>query len=272
MTRLDDTLKVALEGGDPRPFFSELERVSGMPGPRPNLLLLKSIGASIARGGADGRALSDRLLGEKSQPLFQTGVYAIAHLTAKKGLKGAAFDVLHDLADDSVKERRDAVADALADVVAAVGDEAARQLVRFTDGFLHAHVALEALTQERSLARLSTADEIVARFAEAFDLSDNATRAADRSQGLRVLRESMPTQIARAVPRFGELVSFVEERTTRERPETREVVAKTISALRRVIGESRADRLRAQLTASEKPLRDAARVVHGTRKRSRGRS
>ncbi|MBL9024866.1 MAG: hypothetical protein JNL21_21900 [Myxococcales bacterium] len=271
MTRLDDTLKVALEGGDPRPFFSELERVSGMPGPRPNLVLLKSIGATIARGGTDGRELIDVMIAEKRQALFQTGVYAVAHLAAQKGLKGNAFDALHDLADDSVKERRDAVADALADAVAAVGDDAARLLVRFTDGFLHAHVALEALTQERSLARLSSADEIVARFSEAFDLADTATRSADRSQGLRILREGMPAQIARAVPRFGELVSFVEERTTRERPETREVVAKTISALRRVIGESRADRLRAQLAASDKPLRDAARVVHGTRKRSRGR-
>jgi hypothetical protein len=271
LTRLDDTLARALEGDDPRPFFAELERVSGMPGPRPNLILLRMLGATIARDTRGGRALTDALVGSDRQALFQTGVYAVAELASKKKLSAHELERLHDLADEPVKERRDAVADALADAVAARGDEVAKALVRFTDGYLHAHVALEALTSARGLARLSTSDELLARFAEAFDLADDAPRSADRSQGLRVLREGLPRQIARAVRRFGELVGFVEERVGRERPETREVIAQTITALRKVIGEAKADKLRAAFDPTPKQLRDAARVVHGTRKRSRGR-
>jgi hypothetical protein len=271
LTRLDDALEEALAGGRPAQLFSELERVSGMPGPRPNLLLLKSLGARIARGGAPGRELTDVLIAQKSLPLYTTGVFAVGADAASKATRQRGLGKLHDLADEPIKERRRMVVEALADLVAAHGDEIAEAMKRFTDGFLHASVALEALTEQRALARLSAPDALLARFAEAFDLADEAPRAADRAQGVRVLREGMPAQIARAVVRFGELAEFVEERATRERPETREVVAQTITALRKVVGEAGADRLRKTHVDSAKPPRDPSRIVQGTRKRSRGR-
>jgi hypothetical protein len=234
-------------------------------------LLLKSLGARIARGGAAGRELCDVLIAQKSLPLFTTGVFAIAADAANKATRQRGLGRLHDLADEPIKERRDIVVEALADLVATLGDEVAEKMVSFTDGFLHATVALEALTVERALARLSTPDALLARFAEAFDLADEAPRSADRAQGVRVLRERMPAQIARAVVRFGELVDFVEERAARERPETREVVAQTIAALRKVLGEAGADRLRETHASSAKPPRDPSRIVQGTRRRSRGR-
>ncbi|NUO48579.1 MAG: hypothetical protein HOV80_06955 [Polyangiaceae bacterium] len=271
MTRLDDALEEALAGGRTVALFSELERVSGMPGPRPNLLLLKSLGARIARAGATGRELSEVLVSQKSLPLYTTGVFAIGADAANKATRQRGLGKLHDLSDEPVKERRTMVVEALADLVAAHGDEIAVAMKRFTDGFLHAVVALEALTEQRALARLSSPDALLERFAEAFDLADDAPRAADRAQGVRILRESMPAQIARAVVRFGELAAFVEERATRERPETREVVAQTIAALRKVLGEADADRLRKTHGESAKPPRDPSRIVQGTRKRSRGR-
>jgi hypothetical protein len=272
LTRLDDALEDALAGGSPRPLFGELERVSGMPGPRPNLLLLKSLGARIARAGASGRELAEILIAEKSLALYTTGVFSVGAEALEKGSRKRALERLHDLADEPLKERRSMVVEALADVVAHAGDAAVAALSSFTDGYLHATVALEASTEQRALAKQSSPDELLARFGEAFDLADDAPRSADRSQGLRILREGFPHQIARAVPRFGELVAFVEERATRERPETREVVADTIAALRKVVGEARADKLRVVHQASAKAPRDPSRIVKGTRKRSRGRA
>lgn len=272
MTRLDDALEEALAGGKTTALFSELERVSGMPGPRPNLLLLKTLGARIARGGASGRELAEVLVAQESLPLFTTGVFAIGADAQNKATRQRGLGRLHDLSDEPLKERRTIVVEALADLIASSGDDVAEALSIFTDGFLHAVVALEALTDQRSLAKLSKPDALIARFSEAFDLADDASRAADRAQGVRILRESMPAQIARAIVRFGELETFVEERATRERPETREVVASTIAALRRVLGEAGADRLRKTHAASAKPPRDPSRIVKGTRKRSRGRT
>ena len=99
-----------------------------------------------------------------------------------------------------------------------------------------------------------------------------APRSADRAQGVRFLRRSFPRALARLANRFErEVLAFVTERMDRERPETREILTETISALRPIIGDPEAARLREGLGATEPPPRDPARIVHGTRNRSRGR-
>jgi hypothetical protein len=184
----------------------------------------------------------------------------------------AAVEPFHDRADDVDVDRRLIVIDALASLVEARGDEIAASLDTYTDGFLHASVALEALSRSASLSRLGSHEALFDRLSEAFDLADDAPRSADRSQGLRELRRGMPAQLARIAARFEDAtVAWLEERCARERPETREILTETISRLRSVIGEASADRLRAALTATAPPPRDPSRIVHGTRKRSRGR-
>jgi hypothetical protein len=265
-TRLESALESALGGGDAEPLLDAIERVSGLPGPRPNLTLLESVGAQIARrrSGAAAR-LVEALLEDRREALFRVGLYAVAASGDR------ALERLHDLADEPVKERRQAVIDAVAVVVAALGGDAPGRLAAFMDGYLHAHVALEALTRPRALSRVGRAGGVVPLLEAAFDLADEAPRSADRLQGVRLLREGLPGQVARLACRFDEVVALVPAWSERERPETREVVAEVVAALRKIVGEARADRLRATLASFAKPPRDPSRIVRGTRKRSRGR-
>jgi hypothetical protein len=111
---------------------------------------------------------------------------------------------------------------------------------------------------------------VLARLEEAFALADASPRSAERSQGMRTLRGGFPAQIAIFATRFPETLAWLAQKTACSRPETREVVAGAVAALRRtVISDVEASRLAASLEASAKPRRDADRVVHGTRKRGR---
>lgn len=267
--RIEAALVAALEEGRVEPFFDAVERSSGMPGPRPHLELLRALGARLAAAGGPGEELAEALLDQKKLCLYWVGCEFLAARAAAGRMK--AFDRLHDLADEVDHERRAAVIEALAHALSHRPDALAAQLSTFTDGFLHAHVALEALSRREVTTRLSSSEALLARLGEAFDLADDAPRSADRSQGLRLLRAGLPGQIARIAPRFGEVVPWLEERTSRKRPETREIVAESIGALRKVLGEAEADRLRGMLEATAKAPRDPSRIVKGTRKRSRGR-
>jgi hypothetical protein len=123
------------------------------------------------------------------------------------------------------------------------------------------------------LTTLPTATTLLARLDEAFVLADASPRSAERTQGMRALRQGLPAQIAVFASRFPETLSWLETKTASTRPETREVVAGAIRTLRRtVIADVEAGRLSALLEASGKPRRDADRVVPGTRKRGRGRT
>jgi hypothetical protein len=96
------------------------------------------------------------------------------------------------------------VLDALTHVLAARGDEGARAVLPLADGFLHAFVALEALTSPRVLEKLSEPGSVLDLMSDAFTRADDSPRSADRSQGLRVLRLGLPRQILRAAVRFSE--------------------------------------------------------------------
>jgi hypothetical protein len=269
--RISEALERALETGDTRTFFDRVERASGLPGKRPNLPVLRAVGARLATSGDAGEALLEELVDAKHPALYRVAFFGIATRAAKKGDRTKAFERLHDLADEPVHDRRVALIDALADVVGQLGDPAVERMAAFTDGFLHAHVALEVISRDDVLPRLSKAGPVLARFTEAFELADAAPRSSDRSQGLRVLRAGLPIQIAKVAPRFGEIVDWVRERTARERRETREVIAEAVSGLRKIVGEAEATRLRAEIEKTRPHMYDENRIVHGTRNRSRGK-
>jgi hypothetical protein len=89
---------------------------------------------------------------------------------------------------------------------------------------------------------------------------------------MRTLRGGFASQIAVFAARFPETLTWLSQKTACTRPETREVVAGAVDALRRtVISDVEASRLWAQLEASAKPRRDAStsEIMHGTRKRGR---
>lgn len=268
--RIEAALNVALDGGPSAPLFDLLDRASGMPGPRPHTDVLKAFGARIAAERGRGEELAAALLAEKKTSLYYVGVMVLAERASRRGERAALAELMA-LADEEKKERRDAVLDALVIVLAARGDEGARLVLPLADGFLHAHVALEALTHARVLPKLSEASSLLDLLADAFQRSDDAPRSADRSQGLRLLRLGLPLQISRGAVRFSETIDWLKERLDWPRPETREVVGEAIRRLRKVLGEAEADRLRLEHEASAKAPRDPSRIVQGTRKRSRGR-
>lgn len=281
--RFEAALARAIDTGDTAELYDLFERTSGLPGPRPNLDLARALGLAIA--GHEGRA--DRLLATliASDDEYHRIVAAMA--LASRSLAGArgagkqrsaafvasALASLQGLAEDPRHLVRAGVIEALRTRIAALGDPAVAELAAWTDGYLQAHVALEALADRTLLAALQDPFAVISRLDEAFELADASGRAAERSQGMRVLRQAMPAQIAAFAARFPEALRWLEAKTASTRPETREVVAGAIGAIRRaVVSDAEAARLSALLGASAKPLRDPSRLVHGTRKRGKGRS
>ncbi|WP_434046230.1 MULTISPECIES: hypothetical protein [Sorangium] len=269
------------------------------PLPRVNLDLARAVGAAIADRGAPAERLLRALCASSEEYALIVAAQALAALATReaqaersggaagaggaggrqrgRGARGARGGLdplaeLEQLAEDPRRLVRDGVVAALRAVIAARGDAAVGELSSWTDGYLQAYVALEALAERTLLTGLSVGAEVVARLEEAFAISDRSPRADERLQGLRLLRQGMPAQIATFAARFPEVVRWLEEKTQAERPESRDVVAQAIAALRKgSFSDAETGRLTAALSASAPPPRDAARIVQGTRKRSKGR-
>lgn len=283
--RLAAALDRAIES-DAADLVELLHRNSGLPGPRPNFELARAVGAEIAR--REGRG--DRLLAELAREDNKEYLRIVAAMTLiarslpdGDGRKGdrrraaartaeALADLQH-IAEDARHLVRIGVVEAVRLRLDALGEPAVDELAAWTDGYLQAHIALEALADKILLTKLPSAEPVLARLEEAFTLADASPRAAERTQGMRVLRQGLPQQIATFAARYPETIAWLESKTAMARPETREVVAGAISVMRRaVISDVEAQRLSGLLEASAKPRRDAAKVVQGTRKRGRGRT
>jgi hypothetical protein len=298
--KLEAAIEHAVQSGDPSELVALLDRSSNLPtrrggsrasgpdlgpnaqGPRANIDLARAVGAAIAAHGGKAERLLRALGSSDDEYPRIVAAQAFAALVARGPASGArrarggveedARQALQEIAEDPRRVVRDGVVAALRGLLSARGDEAVVALAAWTDGYLQAHVALEALAERTLLASLSGAAELVARLDEAFALADVSPRADERLQGLRLLRQRMPAQIAVFAARFPDVLRWLEARTAVERPESREVVAEAIAALRKgAFSEAEAARLAASLAASAKVPRYAARIVQGTRKRSRGR-
>ncbi|WP_441288230.1 hypothetical protein ACSRUE_40575 [Sorangium sp. KYC3313] len=307
--KIDAAIERAVQLGDPAELLALLDRSSGLPArrggvrapgpdlgpnaplPRVNLDLARAVGAAIADRGAPAERLVRALCATTEEYALIVAAQALASLAvqgaARAGGAGQApraggarrgkggldpLEALEELAEDPRRVVRDGVVAALRAVIAARGDAAVGELSSWTDGYLQAYVALEALAERTLLARLSAGAEVVERLEEAFVLSDRSPRADERLQGLRLLRQGMPAQIAALAGRFPEVVRWLEEKTGAERPESRDVVADAIAALRKAsFSDAEVSRLSAALGATAPTPRYAARIVQGTRKRSKGR-
>jgi hypothetical protein len=270
--RIEGALARAIERGDTVELFDLLTRMSGVPGPRPNLDLARSVATTIAASGAGGARLIDVLLRGDHEYLAMIAALSLGERIASQLDAKRAMGTLHDMAEDPRHHVRQGVILALRIVIARQGDDAIRDLAAWTDGYLHAHVVLEALSDRELLTALRSSGEVMARLDEAFTLADESPRAAERTQGLRTLRRGLPDTIRVLAARFPEVLAWLNERAASKRPETREVIADAIRVLRRGgFGVAEADRLSAVLEESAKPPRDPSRIVTGTRKRSKGR-
>jgi hypothetical protein len=268
--RIETSLSLALVTTD---FGDLLDRASpglGLPGPRPHLELARELGLAIARERKRGPKLAAALGASEREDARVVSAAAFAALAVNGGGGRDPLGPLQELADDARSTVRIGVIDAVRTVLTADLPGTLVALQTWTDGFLQAHIALEAILDRKILANVTRADALLALLEPAFRLADEAPRAADRWQGVRVLRQGLPAQITAFVARFSELFAWLLEHAAATRPETREVLEKTAEALLRAsFRRSEVDTLRAALAKSAKPPRDPSRIVHGTRKRSK---
>lgn len=252
-------------------FDNELDRTSGLPGPRPNLPLLKALGTTLFAHGSLASSFTKDLRASKKLAHLYVGTFALAAAAFPAGEKARLHELL-DASDDADLDRRLPVIAALEDVLAARGDEAVTTLLPFADGYLHMATLLDASTTPRALNAMKSGSTLLDLFEAAWGLIADAPRSAERTQGYRGLREAMPAQLAKAARRFVEVADWVARKTEiTEVPQARAILDEAIRTLRPQVGDADASRLRASFDAAGKPPRDPSRIVQGTRKRSRGR-
>lgn len=269
--RLEAAIVRAIRTQILRDLWDELGRGSNLPSPTPNLELARAVGARLARerGKAEGVVVT------LATSTDEFGLIVAAMTFAARALAGfdrkGSLHGLEILAEDGRKHVRTGLVSALRDLIAAEGPSGLASLADFADGYLHAHLVLEALAERHLLDGMPDAAPVMERLEAAYRLADEAPRAADRAHGVRLLRSSMPAQIVLFAARYPEVLAWVAEHAARaDRPETREILEATIVALRkRSLPRAEADRLAQVLKGSAKPPRDPARIVQGTRKRAR---
>lgn len=269
----------ALESGD-RYLFSLLTRFGNMPGPRPNVELAEAMGDELA----SRKAQADRLIiemctlderqapGQSAQAFL---MYVGAHALASRYLAGyeakRALDGLHEMAGDARKSVRDGVVSALARLLASAhGKALIEQFSSWTDGFLQAAVVLEAVARREVLDKLDDPEALLARLDEATTLVEEASRAAERSQGRRRLLEVLPGAITVIAHRFHEALGWLEQRAKSQQPELHLALEHTLAALQKAGHvDADLDPIRKALDDARGPLRDPTHYKGPTRGRGR---
>jgi hypothetical protein len=268
--RIETSLANAIKTRDFRDLLERAAPAMGLPGPRPRMEVAHEIAAALAAEKGRGRDLAIALAASDRDDARLLAAAAFAELAARGAGRAEMLAALQELAGDARSTVRAGVIDAVRTLLTADLPATLVDLRDWMDGFLQAHVALEALVDRQILAAVHRPEPIRELLDAAFELADAAPRAADRWQGVRTLRQGLPVQIATFAGRFGEIYDWVLARATAQRPETREVLESTVSALGRAsIRKADTDALRDALAKSAKAPRDPSRIVHGTRRRGK---
>lgn len=269
-------LSAALSSED-RHLFALLVRLGDLPGPRPNADLAAAFASALAETGVKGEKLLRELLsfdehraagtsGEAYLPYV--AAYVLAARIARDYDPRGSWDTLEALAGDTRKVVRDGVVGAL--IGLAPREDLAARFVSWTDGFLQAAVAIEALADRAVLDRVSDPEDVIARLDEALTLAEDAPRAAERSQGRRRLLEILEISIPRIAPRFPAVLDWFVKRSATKNPE---IHAALEAALLRFgssgLDNTALDPLRRALDASIPPRRDPNSYRGPTRGRGR---
>jgi hypothetical protein len=269
--RLEAALARALDG-DARPLLDAWGHATGLPGPRANLTLAATVAGVLADAGAKGRRAAMALIQTGDEYGTAVAAVTLGELATRADRAGA------DLADLGVITRDDrhgvsqGVVAALEALLRRRGAEGARRIIDWMDDLHKANLALSALADRDVLAAVRDEEVVVGCFAAAWDLAGETSRAADRSAGMRRFRRELPDQIALCASRFPSLCDWLVSAATVQKPEDREVLARTVPALRRAgIAERDVERIAEALAASAPLPRDPTRIREGTRRRGRRR-
>jgi hypothetical protein len=270
-------IETALARGSYATVFAMLRRLSGLPGPRANDPLASAFGEEVARAGPRGDELIAALCamsparapaGTDSEFLPIVGA---ACLGARLALAPDTdlMERLLLLAEDARHRVRDGVVRALVEASRARGDDLAALLSAWTGGYLGAAVALEALTTRAWLDRSRTADAILSRLEESFELVEGAPRSDQRSQGYRLLVKSLAEAPARLLDRFPAVtLEWLESKAATRDVALRAALSDLLrSAPSRGHGARSLEKFEQALAASAPPRRDPKTYVGPTRKR-----
>jgi hypothetical protein len=270
-------LDTALARRSYAPLFSLLRRLSGLPGPRANDQLAWAVGEEVARAGPRGDELIRELCamndsrapaGSDGEFLPMVGAACIGARLAEKP-DAELVERLRPLAEDPRHRVRDGVCRALAEASRSRGEELAELLSTWTDSYLGAAVALEALTTRSWLDRSKSATTVLCRLEEAFQLAESAPRADQRSQGYRLLVQRLAESPARLLDRFpAATLDWLEGKASTSDVALRAAISDLLRTARsRGHGSGALEKVEQALSASAPPRRDPKTYVGPTRKR-----
>jgi hypothetical protein len=270
-------LETALARRNYSALFALLCRLSGLPGPRANDALAWAFGEEVARAGARADHLIRELCamnaarapaGGDTEFLPIVGAACIGARLAERP-SAELMDQLRLLAEDPRHRVRDGVCRALVQASRTSGDELAEQLSAWTDGYLSAAVALEALTTRAWLDRPKSAPAAMSRLEEAFALAEGAPRADQRSQGYRLVVKSLAEVPGRLLDRFpAPMLAWLESKAATRDVTLRAAMGDVLQKARsRGHGPGSLEKAEQAHAASAPPRRDPKTYVGPTRKR-----
>jgi len=270
-------LESALARRSYQALYALLCRLSGLPGPHANDPLASAFGEEVARAGPRADELIRELCavsaarapaGTDAEFLPIVGAACIGARLAERP-SADLMDRLRLLAEDPRHRVRDGVCRALVEASRRHGDELGDLLSAWTDGYLGAAVALEALTTRSWLDRSRAGAAVLSRLEEAFDLAERAPRAAQRSQGYRLLITWLAEAPARLLDRFPQAtLAWLESKAVTGDVALRGALNDLLSkAWARGHGAGALEKLEKVLAASAPPRRDPKTYVGPTRKR-----
>ena len=278
---LDESIARALRG-EASDLYAFLSRNSGLPGERANLTLARSFAQAVGHD-SRGPALATKMAsidadeapgGSPLEFIPVCGVLAAGACGARQpGERAAMLQVVHDACDDLRFRVRDAAPEALAQIGAHEGGALLGEVDAFVEGYFHASALLDAIVTHAWLPQIADAAPVVDALVRAFDLLDEAPRAAARWPGYKALVGSIEKSIAPLALRFGEPVFAAAAGFARSRdPHLREMIVRALDDKKlRSRYPTELSRALAALDAAKKPLRDPRNAARPSRKRGGGR-
>jgi hypothetical protein len=281
-------LERAIARGSHLDLFALLRRFSGLPAPHANEKLAWGVAHAVGAYGARADALVRDLcatgrVAEKGTAEFLpiVGAFCLAvrfmSAGAPKAASGCASGasaeaVLRDLrplSEDSRHLVRAGAVAALAEMGRAAGLPLVEALAEWTDGYLSASVALEAMSTRAWLDGIRSPEAVLSRFDEAFTLVEGAPRADQRSQGYRDLLKTLPEALAKMMDRFTDAtVTWLESKAGTEHVELREALGDVVAKVgARGHARGKLEHFEKLFAASAPPRRDPKTYVGPTRQR-----
>jgi hypothetical protein len=266
----------AIARGAHSDLFGLLRRFSGLPAPRANEKFAWAVAHAVGAFGSRADALVRDLCTQARVPEKGTaeflpivGAFCLAVRFTSGVSAEAILGELRPLAEDSRHLVRSGAVAALAEMGRSAGDGVVGALAAWTDGYLSASVALEAISTRSWLDALRSPEGALSRLDEAFSLVESAPRADQRSQGYRELLKTLPEASARLMDRFTDATTgWLESKASTEHVELREAleaVARRVTS--RGPGPGKLERFDKLFAESAPPRRDPKTYVGPTRQR-----